>query len=100
MVDFLVTNPPVLAAVFTLIGGIALKLLEKFLARNTAKSSTRKEFREEWKELLERVDKLEAEVDSWRDKYYRAQEEILTLKREMIIHAKSDVPDDLSGLQG
>lgn len=97
MIDWIVANPPVLAAIFTLVGGVALKFIEKFLSRDKAHADTRKEFREEWKELLDRVDKLEAEIDEWRGKYYRGQEEILTLKA-MIIGANIAVPDDLSAL--
>lgn len=98
MIDVIVSSPPALAAVCTAFGGVLLKLLEWFLSRNHRKNDTRKEFREEWKELLDRVDKLEEEIDEWRGKYYRGQEEILTLKA-MIIGAGIKVPDDIRGLE-
>lgn len=97
LIEYLTANPAVLAAVCTVAGALVLKTLEHFLNRDNGKRADRKEFREEWNELLGRIDRLEAEVDAWRDKYYRGQEEILTLKA-MIIGAGIKIPDDVRSI--
>lgn len=99
LLDYLSTNPAVVAAIFTIVGALILKGIDSVMSRRSNKRDDRKEFREEWNELLERIDKLEAEIDAWRDKYYRGQEEILTLKA-MIIGAGIKTPDDISDLNG
>lgn len=98
MIAFLTTVPAgVWALVGTLVGSVGLKITEKWLNRNVDKREDRRDFRVEIKELLDRMDKLEEEVTTWKDKYYRGQEEILTLKA-MIIGAGIHTPDDASAL--
>lgn len=86
------------ALIGTLMGGVGLKVVEHWLNRSTDKLAVRRDFRDEIKDLLTRMDTLEAEVTTWKDKYYKGQEDILILKA-MIIGAKIDIPDDLSSLR-
>lgn len=96
---FLGTIPAgVWALIGTLFGGAGLKAVEHWLNRNADKQAARRDYREEINELLARMDSLEAEVTTWKDKYYRGQEEILTLKA-MVIGAGIAVPRDLSTLE-
>lgn len=84
LIDFLVANPAVLAAVCTLIGGVVLKVLEKTLGRHAEQRTDRQDYRSEIKELNERVDKCEEEIRLWRNRYYAEQEEVALLRTVLI----------------
>jgi peptidoglycan hydrolase CwlO-like protein len=61
-------------AIFAILGGAILKVIEKKVSGPSDAVNTnfalRKELREELDAVLERVDKLQEEVDTWREKYY------------------------------
>jgi len=56
-------------------GGAGLKIIEQILSRNKVKldaaSEFRKELREDIQALREELRRVEAELDSWREKYYQ-----------------------------
>ena len=61
-------------AIFAILGGVILKVIEKKVSSPTDDINTnfalRKELREELDAVLERVDKLQEEVNTWRENYY------------------------------
>lgn len=77
-------DPTWFALIGTIFGGVGLKIVEKFLNKNVERVSERKDYRDEIKELRERLDKVESEVDTWRERYYHNEEEIQTLRAFMI----------------
>ena len=76
------------------IGALALKAIEKFLNRNADARADKQDYREEIKELQDRLDKVEDEVTNWRTMYYSAQVRISVLERE-IIKLGGDIPPDV-----
>lgn len=84
MMHFLVANPPLLAGIFTLLGGVGLKVVEKFMNKNVEKRDDRKEFREQIEGLQKRLDEVEKEVTFWRNRFYEEQEDNATLRIQMI----------------
>lgn len=84
MLDIILSDPAVIAGIFTIIGGIALKMVEKWLSKSTAKINQRKDYREEIKELSERLDKEEADVSLWRKKFFESEEQNHKLRMTMI----------------
>lgn len=88
-------DPTVVALIGTLMGGVGLKVVEHWLAKGKAKMqdmanlkadvrATVNDTEARMDRAMERLDKVEAEVDDWRGKYYSAQEQILVLKAMMI----------------
>jgi hypothetical protein len=61
-------------AIFAIVGGVILKVIEKKVSAPIDTANTnfalRKELREELDIVLERVDRLQEEVDTWRERYY------------------------------
>lgn len=84
LIDYIVTNPPLLAALVTVFTAIAIKVLEKWLGKQAEARNDRKDFRDEIKDLNERIDRLEEQVTKWRDRYYAEQEEVALLRTTMI----------------
>jgi predicted nuclease with TOPRIM domain len=82
--EFLAMSPTTWTFLGTIFGGVGLKLVEKWLNRNTEKLNQHKDYRQQINELYERLDKVEAEVDLWREKYYRNEEEITKLRATLI----------------
>lgn len=86
-------DPTWIAMLGTVCGGVGLKISEKWLNHAKDKRDDRKEFREEIKELQDRLDNVEDDLAEWRGKYYAAQEQILILKA-MMVGAGLTIPDD------
>lgn len=85
MMEFLKDIPPSLYALIgTIVGGVGLKLIEHWLNRDVQVIAERRDYRDEITELRDRLDKVEAEVDEWRDRYYHNEEEIHTLRAFII----------------
>jgi len=78
------SQPAVVAAIVTIIGGILMKVAEKWLTKNVERRTDRKDYRDEIKELHERIDVLEAEIDQWRIRYYQEQETVAGLRVALI----------------
>jgi hypothetical protein len=76
-------------AIFAILGGAVLKVIEKKVSGPKDEANTnfslRKELREELDAVLERVDKLQEEVDTWREKYYEQLKLNADLRIEMAI---------------
>lgn len=70
--------------ILPILGGMALKALEKFFNRNVEEDTRNRNYREEINELLTRVDVLEEEVTTWRTKFYEQQETIARLNLKLI----------------
>lgn len=79
-----ITDPAVLALIGTLFAGAGLKFVERWLARPNIRMTENEFYRNQINELRERLDKVEAEVDDWRERYYRTKEEVETLKAHII----------------
>jgi predicted nuclease with TOPRIM domain len=75
-----------LALIGALLGGSGLKVIEYWLNKSKVKddsaTSFRKELREEVTSLREELRKAEAELDAWRDKYYKLMDEYSQFKRD------------------
>lgn len=75
------------AIIAALFGGAGVKLLEKWLSRNTVKEDTatklRSELREELIRLRSELDKTEEELDSTRKKYYDMLEAFSKVKLQL-----------------
>lgn len=76
----ILTEPYFWALVGSLFGGVGLELIKKWLTHNTEIRATYQSYRDEIKDLNERLDKVEAEVDAWRDRHYHNEEYIMILK--------------------
>lgn len=68
----------------TIFGGAGLKAVEKYLNRDIEAINERKDYRDEIRELRDRLDKVEAEVDEWKAKYFHNEEEIVRLRATLI----------------
>lgn len=85
MIEFLASIPAGLWAVIgSMVGGIGLKVVERVLNRSATIRDERLDYRTEIKELQDRLDKVDAELDSWKSKYWASQEEISRLKHALI----------------
>lgn len=78
-------------AIGTFIGGLILKGYDKWLNRDDTKRSQAKDYREQIKELQDRLDKVEDEVTTWRTRYYDEQAKVATLTSELI-QARASAP--------
>ena len=87
-----------LILVGTLFGGVGLKVVEKWLNKSADNRSDRQEFRSEIKDLNDRIDRLEQEVDDWRVRFYKMQEQNAQL-RLFIIKTHGNLPDPFKGDQ-
>lgn len=84
---FLASIPPGLwALIGTIIGTVGLKLLEKWLNKHVEVRDDRRDYREEIRDLNERLDKEEVQSDEWRQKFYKSQEEVVRLRALLITH--------------
>lgn len=84
MIESIINNPALLAGIFTLIGGVALKILESFLNKKSENREVRKDLLDEVKNLNNRLDKVEGEVTFWRGRFYEEQEDNALLRIMMI----------------
>jgi hypothetical protein len=91
LIDWLARNPLVVAAIFTALGAILLRVTEKVLGAKAERQSEVKDYRDNIKELQERLDKVEEEVTLWRNRYYASQVDITRLT-QALIKAGIDVP--------
>jgi uncharacterized coiled-coil DUF342 family protein len=77
---------PLEAGGMAIVGGIVIKLLEKFMGKDKEdfdkNMALRNELREEIDRLYEKVEELTKQVDEWRTKYWEQVEELSTLKVE------------------
>jgi uncharacterized protein (DUF3084 family) len=82
-------SPGVLALIGTLLGGVALKLVESWLSRSRNKVDDATQLRKELKEQVdarnEEIEKVEAERDKWRGLYYDLRDEKTLLEVELRI---------------
>jgi hypothetical protein len=93
-------------AIFAILGGVILKVIEMKVSSPTDDINTnfalRKELREELDAVLERVDKLQEEVNTWREKYYEQVKlnadlrvEIAVLKEKLLTSHEINELDNL-----
>lgn len=75
---------PVIALIGTVLGGVGLKVVEHLLGRRKLRDDTatqlRGELRTEVESLRNEIQKVELEVDQWREKYYTLLEQFLVMK--------------------
>ena len=86
LIDYIVANPALLAGICTIIGGILLKVVEKWLSKQAEQRNQRKDYREEIKELNERIDALEEDITQWRNRAFTAEEQVALLRIMLIKH--------------
>lgn len=81
-------DPAWIAFLGAAFGGAGLKLTEAWLGRNKVKiddaSLIRGELRQQITDLRTELSETEKERDSWRDKYYAAQENLLKIKSFLV----------------
>lgn len=65
-------------------GGIGLKIVESFLNRGASSRSIRTDWLAEVAAQNARIDTLEAEIESWRTKYYDQQVTIAKLQVQIV----------------
>jgi predicted nuclease with TOPRIM domain len=79
-------TPEIIALLSAIFGGAGLKLLERFFSHADKAvdeaAAIRKELRDEATGMRIRLDKLEAEIDDWRQKYYKMVEENAKLRAD------------------
>lgn len=79
-------NQAWIALIGAILGGSGLKVIEAWLNRPKehadAETEFRNELREEVKSLREELRKVEAELDSWREKYYTLMDEFVKFKQD------------------
>lgn len=84
MLDVLASIPAGLYALIgTIFGGVGLKVIERWLNRHTVVIDERKDYRDEIADLRQRLDKVEEEVDEWRERYYANEDYINILRAYM-----------------
>lgn len=85
----LLNNPGFIALVGTLFGGVGLKVVESWLGRAKEKAaveaSLRDELRKQIEDLEEKEEKLVAQIDIWKMKYYDLRDERSKLAAELTI---------------
>lgn len=92
MTEFFAAIPPGMWAVIgSIFGGIGLKVAERWLNRSAAFREEKQDYRAEIKELQDRLDKIEGDLDTWKSKYWASQEEVARL-RQALIRAGIEVP--------
>lgn len=76
-----------IALLGTIFGGAGFKIIEHWLSRNQRTDDTatklRDELREEVKSLREELRKVEADLDTWRGKYYELMEQFLAVRADL-----------------
>lgn len=92
LLEYLTANPPVLAAASTILGGIALKMVENWLGKRIEQRNDRKDYREEIRELHERIDELEEDLSQWRTRAFTAEEQVALL-RIVVISLGGELPE-------
>jgi hypothetical protein len=65
-------------------GGVGLKIVESFLNRNMTNRGLRSDWLAEIQAQNARIDALEAEIESWRTKYYDQQVVIAKLEVQVV----------------
>jgi len=73
-------DPAWIALIGTILGGVGLKVAEKFLNKHAEQRDDRKDYREEINELRTRLDTVENEVTFWRNRFYEEQEDNAMLR--------------------
>lgn len=80
-------DPAWIALIATVCGGVGLKVVEHWLGRNKVKvddaARIRDELRIEITSQKEEIKNLEAEANSWREKYYELLQRHLALQTEL-----------------
>lgn len=90
---YLESLPPGAWAVLgTILGTIALKLIEKVVSRDRDSREERLSYRTEINELHGRLDNVEKEVTFWRARYYQEQEISAALRRRLIENGLDSSP--------
>lgn len=80
-------DPAWIALIATICGGVGLKVVEHWLGRNKVKvddaARIRDELRIEITSQKEEIKTLEAEANTWRERYYALLEKHMTLQTEL-----------------
>jgi uncharacterized protein YlxW (UPF0749 family) len=80
-------DPAWIALISTFVGGIGLRIAEKFLARGQVKqdaaTALREELRKESTSLREEMRIVEKELDQWKEKYFTLMQQYLDLKAQL-----------------
>ena len=92
LIEQITGNPTIMAGTFTIVGGVLLKVLEKYLGKQAEARNERKDYREEIRELNERIDALEEDITQWRKRAFAAEERVALL-RIMVIKHGGELPD-------
>lgn len=95
MIEWFSNNPAAVATVFTILGGILLKVVESWLHKNQEYIASKKDYREEIAELRERVDSLEAEIERWRKVSHHLEEELTKARVQLVKLGVDPPPRDL-----
>lgn len=97
-------DPAWIALIGTLCGGLGLKITEHWLSRGKIKvdeaSAIRNELRLEVTALRAEIKQLEADVDKWREEYYKARDKLVAMQTELTLALqKLNDKDDKDGRQ-
>ena len=93
MIELLSAIPaPFYVLIGTLFGGVMLKIVEGWYNRHHVVIDEKKDYRDEIKDLRDRLDKVEAEVDEWRSRYY-ANEHYINILRSLLLGSGVDPPE-------
>jgi hypothetical protein len=85
MTDFINSVPAAMWVVLnTIIGTLLLKGLEKYLNRNVDRREVSRDYRAEIKELQDRLDALDDELEKARKKSFALEEDVAKLRRFII----------------
>lgn len=84
LIEWLKDNPAAFAAVCTVIGGVLLKVTERWLGRGAEDRADRADYRVEIQSLNDRIDKLEQDLMAMRALYFASQEENSLLRMTLI----------------
>lgn len=102
----LLNNPGFIALVGTLFGGAGLKMIESWLGRAKQRQEANQVMRDELRKEIESLrmqltsanieeQRLEAEIEAWRSKYYDLRDEQQKVVTELMI-----VSNKLKALEG
>ena len=95
-------DPTIVALIGTVMGGVGLKVAEHWLGRNKVKvddaSRLRDELRLEITSQKDEIKALEADVNKWREDYYKLYEKHILMQTELTI-ALQKIKDDAAAAE-
>lgn len=87
--NFPAIDPAWIALIGTLAGGIGLKVTEHWLNRSKTSTDDAKQIREELRAQVvaqkAEIERLEADVDEWRNKYYDLRDSFMQQHTELML---------------